>query len=179
MRVQEIKKHYTNTFSLNVLAFFAAIVQSTRGLWRYGQAVLGVIFRHPITGTSIIPILPDGRIVLIRRRDNGLWSLPGGMVDWGEDIPTTVSRELIEETGLELVKIKRLVGVYSAPDRDPRIHSICVVVEAEVQGEMEVQDALEVMEIKAFSPGSLPTGPMSHDHSRQLQDYLNGLTTLA
>jgi ADP-ribose pyrophosphatase/8-oxo-dGTP diphosphatase len=101
------------------------------------------------------------------------------MVDWGEDIPTTVHRELQEETGLDLVKIRRLVGVYSSPERDPRIHSICVVVEAEVDGTMEVQDTLEVMEICAFSPNSLPSEPMSHDHSRQLQDYLNGLTTLA
>lgn len=138
-----------------------------------------MIFHHPITGTSIIPILPDGRIVLIRRRDDGHWALPGGMVDWGEDIPNTVRRELEEETGLELVKIRRLVGVYSAPDRDPRIHSICIVVEAEVQGTMEIQDTLEVAEIQAFSVNALPQEPMSHDHYRQLQDYLNGLTTLA
>ncbi|MBD2346138.1 NUDIX hydrolase [Anabaena subtropica] len=164
---------------MNVIAFLKSPIQSTRSLWRIGQAVLGIIFRHPITGTSVIPILSDGRIVLIRRRDDGLWALPGGMVDWGEDIPTTVRRELLEETGLELTKIRRLVGVYSAPERDPRIHSICVVVEAEVQGTMKVQDTLEVMEIKAFLPSSLPQGPMSHDHSRQLQDYLNGLTTLA
>jgi len=164
---------------LNVIAFFPSAVESTRSLWRIGQTVLGIIFRHPITGTSIIPILPDGRIVLIRRRDNGLWSLPGGMVDWGEDIPNTVRRELMEETGLELVKINRLVGVYSSPERDPRIHSICVVVEAEVSGTMEVKDALEVMEIEAFPPNLLPPGQMSHDHTQQLQDYLNGLTTLA
>ncbi len=164
---------------MNILAFFAAAVQSTRSLWRVGQTVLGIIFRHPITGTSIIPILPDGRIVLIRRRDDGCWALPGGMVDWGEDIPNTVRRELMEETGLELVEIKRLVGVYSAPDRDPRIHSICVAVEAQVQGTMAVQDTLEVMEIQAFFANSLPPEQMSHDHSRQLRDYLNGLTILA
>lgn len=155
------------------------VVQSTRSLWRFGQTVLGIIFRHPIPGTSIIPILPDGQIVLIRRRDNGLWALPGGIVDWGEDIPNAIQRELMEETGLELVKIRRLVGVYSAPDRDPRIHSICVVVEADVRGEMEIQDTLEVMEIQAFPLNALPKEPMSHDHSRQLQDYINGLTTLA
>ena len=164
---------------MNVLGFFTASVESTRSLWRFGQTVLGMIFRHPITGTSIIPILPDGRIVLIRRRDDGHWALPGGMVDWGEDIPNTVHRELQEETGLELVKIRRLVGVYSSPDRDPRIHSICIVVEAEVQGTMAIQDTLEVAEIKAFPVNSLPQEPMSHDHFRQLQDYLNGLTTLA
>ena len=150
-----------------------------RGLWQFGQTVLGIIFRHPIPGTSIITILPDGRIVLIRRRDNGQWALPGGIVDWGEDIPTAVRRELAEETGLNLVKIRRLVGVYSAPDRDPRIHSICVVVEAEVQGNMEIKDTLEVIEIQAFSPTSLPPGELSHDHNQQLQDYFKGLTTLA
>ncbi len=150
-----------------------------RGLWQFAQTVLGIIFRHPIPGTSIIPILPDGRIVLIRRRDNGRWALPGGIVDWGEDIPTAVQRELAEETGLELVKIRRLVGVYSAPDRDPRIHSICIVVEADVQGRMEVRDTLEVIEIEAFPPTSLPAGPLSHDHATQLQDYFEGLTTLA
>ncbi|MGB3640514.1 MAG: NUDIX hydrolase [Rivularia sp. (in: cyanobacteria)] len=164
---------------MNVAALFGAAVQSTRTLWRYGQTILGIIFRHPITGTSVIPILPDGRIVLIRRRDNGLWSLPGGMVDWGEDVPTTIRRELMEETGLELVKIRRLVGVYSAPDRDPRIHSICVVAEAEVKGEMEIQDTLEASEIQAFHRNSLPDEPMSHDHYRQLQDYLKNLTILA
>ncbi|BAZ01682.1 NUDIX hydrolase [Tolypothrix tenuis PCC 7101] len=158
---------------------FTIAIKSTRNLWRIGQTVLGLIFRHPITGTSIIPILPDGRIVLIRRSDNGRWSLPGGMVDWGEDIPNTVRRELQEETGLDLVKIRRLVGVYSSPTRDPRIHSICIAVEAEVQGKMEVQDTLEVTDIQAFSPDSLPLEPMSHDHHQQLQDYLNGLTIVA
>lgn len=150
-----------------------------RRLWQFVQTVLGLIFRHPITGTSIIPILPDGRIVLIQRRDNGKWALPGGIVDWGEDIPTAVRRELIEETGLELMRIRRLVGVYSAPDRDPRIHSICIVVEAEVQGRMQIQDTLEVMGIQAFPLKSLPPGQLSHDHTQQLQDYFDGLTTLA
>jgi len=164
---------------LKVISYFAVAIEFMRGLWQFGQTVLGIIFRHPIPGTSIIPILPDGRIVLIRRRDNGQWALPGGIVDWGEDVPTAVQRELAEETGLDLVKIRRLVGVYSAPDRDPRIHSICIVVEAEVQGSMEVRDPLEVIEIKAFLPTALPPGQLSHDHTQQLQDYFEGLTTLA
>lgn len=164
---------------MNIIASFTPLIKFTRNLWHIGQTVLGIIFRHPITGTSVIPVLPDGRIVLVRRSDDGFWSLPGGMVDWGEDIPTAVGRELMEETGLELLKIRRLVGVYSAPDRDPRIHSICVVVEAEVQGEMKIGDDLEVLEIEAFDPSSLPKPKMSHDHARQLKDYLQGLTTLA
>ena len=146
---------------------------------RYVQAALGLIIRHPIAGTSIIPILPDGRIVLIQRRDNGKWSLPGGMIDWGEDIPTSIQRELAEETGLDLVKINRLVGVYSAPDRDPRFHSICIVVEAEVDGRLQAQDTLEVMDVRAFLPAEVPLGQLSHDNDRQLKNYFDGLTTLA
>lgn len=150
-----------------------------RRSWQFVHTVLGILFRHPVTGTTIIPLLPDGRIVFIQRQDTGEWGLPGGIVNWGEDIPTAAQRELAEETGLELVKIRRLVGVYSAPDRDPRIHSICVVLEAEVTGEMQAQDTLEIRDVQAFSLTSLPQGKLCHDHDRQLQDYLNGLTTLA
>lgn len=150
-----------------------------RNFWRYFQTILGVIFRHPITGVSIIPVLEDGCVVLVRRRDTGKWGLPGGFVDWGEDIPQTVSRELEEETGLSLLKISRLVGVYSAPDRDPRVHSICVVVEAFVTGEFKVIDRLEISETQRFLPAQIPLNELSHDHGRQLQDYLNGQTTLA
>lgn len=153
--------------------------QSMRRAWQFVQTVLGIIFRHPVTGTSIIPVLPNGQIVLIRRRDNGKWGLPGGMVNWGQDLPTTLRRELEEETGLELIEIRRLVGVYSAPDRDPRIHSICVVVEAEVQGTMAVKDTLEISEVRAFDRSALPIGELSHDHDQQLQDYFNGKTILA
>jgi len=150
-----------------------------RRIWQFVQTVLGIIFRHPVTGTSIIPILPDGKIVLIRRNDSGKWGLPGGMVNWGQDLTTTVQRELAEETGLELLAIRRLVGIYSAPDRDPRIHSICVVIEADVQGTMNVKDTLEINEVKAFERSAIPMGSLSHDHDRQLQDYFDGKTTLA
>ena len=146
--------------------------------WQFITTVLKIVFRHPITGATIIPILSDGRIVLVRRHDTGQWALPGGMVDWGEDIITTAHRELTEETGLKLVKIRRLVGVYSAPDRDPRIHSISVLIAAEVEGEFNVQDTLEIEEAQAFTLDTLPLGNLAHDHDQQLQDYLNGLTTL-
>ena len=147
--------------------------------WQYIKTVLGVIFRHPIPGTTVIPLLPDGRIVLIRRRDTGQWGLPGGLIDWGEDIASAAKREIAEETGLQLLQIRRLVGVYSSMERDPRIHSISVVVEADVEGDFAIQDTLEVSHVQAFLPGDLPLGNLSHDHDQQLGDYLKGLTVLA
>ncbi len=147
--------------------------------WQFVETVLGIIFRHPIAGTSVIPILPDGRLVLVRRQDNGKWAIPGGMVNWGEDLPTSAKRELAEETGLELLEITRLVGVYSHPLRDPRIHSICVAIVAQVEGKITVQDKLEIAEARAFDPQNLPLGQMSHDHARQLEDYLQGRITIA
>ncbi|MBR8829064.1 MAG: NUDIX hydrolase [Gomphosphaeria aponina SAG 52.96 = DSM 107014] len=147
---------------------------------QFVSTVLKIIFRHPIPGTTIIPILPDGKIVMVRRQDTGEWSLPGGMVDWGEDIATTVRRELEEETGLELIKIRRLVGVYSSPERDPRIHSISVLIEADVQGIFKVKDTLEISEVRAFKRDELPLDEsLSHDHKEQLQNYLQGKTIIA
>ena len=150
-----------------------------RHTWRFISTVIGIIFRHPITGTTIIPVLPDGRIVLVQRSDSREWGLPGGIIDWGEDISHAAKRELKEETGLDIVKIARLVGVYSSPDRDPRLHSISVVLAAEVTGELSAEDKLEVLQVKAFKPEDIPIGNLCHDHNRQLKDYLSGATTIA
>src|SRR5512143_3545339 len=56
----------------------------------------------------------DGRLLLQRRSDNGLWGLPGGSVEIGESVSDAILREVKEETGLT-VAIERLVGVYSDP----------------------------------------------------------------
>jgi 8-oxo-dGTP diphosphatase len=158
--------------------FISPTIFPMRRIWHFAKSALGVIFRHPVTGTSIIARLPDGRIVMTKRRDNGLWGLPGGMVDWGEDLTTVAVRELLEETGLRVNAIGRLVGVYSSFDRDPRIHSICVVIEVEADGEMRV-DPLETIDVQAFHPDEIPIGRLSHDHRQQLDDYFAGKTTLA
>ncbi|MEL6468131.1 MAG: NUDIX hydrolase [Cyanobacteria bacterium J06623_4] len=152
---------------------------SLRRGFRPVRTLLGLLLQRPIIGTSVIPVLPDGRIVLIRRRDNGLWSLPGGIVDWGEDLATAATRELAEETGLTLVSVGRLVGVYSSPTRDPRFHSICIALEAKAEGELQIYDPDEVLAVQAFLTSDLPQERLSHDHTQQLQDYLSGQTVLA
>ena len=127
----------------------------------------------------MVPVMTDGRIVLVRRRDNGCWSLPGGMVEWGEDIPTTVARELQEETGLQIMQIGRLIGVYSAPHRDPRFHSICTTVEVMVEGDLYIKDTHEICEVQAFIPTQIPMSELAHDHCQQLTHYWQGTVIVA
>ncbi|MGB3668964.1 MAG: NUDIX hydrolase [Phormidesmis sp.] len=155
------------------------IISRLRRIWHPVRTLLQLILRRPLVAASVIAILPDDRLVLIRRRDSGLWGLPGGLVDWGEDVQTAAKRELLEETGLTLISPGRLVGVYSAKERDERFHSICVALAAKAEGSMDGFDPDEVLEVSAFYRHELPTEQMAHDHRQQLQDYFEGKTVLA
>ncbi|MBL7497933.1 NUDIX domain-containing protein [Frankia sp. CNm7] len=53
----------------------------------------------------------DGRVLCIRRRDDGSWQIPGGVLEDREHIPDGLRREVAEETGLAVEPI-RLTGVY-------------------------------------------------------------------
>jgi ADP-ribose pyrophosphatase YjhB (NUDIX family) len=141
---------------------------------RYLFTLLGILFRRPLVGVCLIPLLGDRRIVLVRRRDNGCWGLPGGMLEWGETIEQSVRRELQEETGLRLIRIQRLVGVYSHPQRDPRFHSVCVLLVLETAGEPDSQDALEIEAVRAFAPEEISLDVLAHDHQQMLGDFFSG-----
>jgi ADP-ribose pyrophosphatase YjhB (NUDIX family) len=52
-----------------------------------------------------------GRVLVIQRRDNGRWEPPGGVLEMNESITEGVSREVREETGLN-IELTRLTGVY-------------------------------------------------------------------
>lgn len=52
-----------------------------------------------------------GRALVIRRRDNGHWEPPGGILEPAESIPDGVRREIREEIGLDVAP-ERLTGIY-------------------------------------------------------------------
>jgi ADP-ribose pyrophosphatase YjhB (NUDIX family) len=59
-------------------------------------------------------VIHDGRTLLIRRGSEplkGEWSIPGGMLEVGETLIEGVTRELLEETGLQ-VKVIELIEVF-------------------------------------------------------------------
>ena len=53
----------------------------------------------------------DGRLLAIRRADNGTWELPGGVLELSEAPEEGVVREVWEETGVR-VEVDELTGVY-------------------------------------------------------------------
>lgn len=55
-----------------------------------------------------------GRVLLVRRTDDGCWELPGGRIDIGESASAAVRREVAEETGV-IITVTGLAGVYSDP----------------------------------------------------------------
>ncbi|WP_145136458.1 NUDIX domain-containing protein [Paenibacillus sp. Y412MC10] len=66
-----------------------------------------------VTGGAVIQD-QAGRILMQRRSDYGDWGLPGGAMEPGETIEETMRREVMEETGLVVLK-DELMGVYSGP----------------------------------------------------------------
>lgn len=68
-----------------------------------------------VPSASAIVTDEQGRILLVKRRDNTLWALPGGGHDIGESIEQTAIREVKEETGLD-VEVTGLVGIYTNPN---------------------------------------------------------------
>ena len=84
--------------------------------------------RTPLLTTDCVLFDRDGRVLLIRRRNEpfaGGYALPGGFVDIGETVEAACRREVLEEVGVTVNGLQ-LVGVYSDPGRDPRGHTVSV-----------------------------------------------------
>jgi 8-oxo-dGTP diphosphatase len=84
---------------------------------------------------------PDGRVLLVRASPSsgtpGVWSLPGGAVDHGEDPNHTVVRETAAETGLSVaVSGLRdvLADMRSLPHKGVTIHTDRLIYEVSIRG---------------------------------------------
>ena len=108
------------------------VVRIPSGVLKIVKEVLRHLLRRPVVGIAAAARTPDGRLLLIRRADSGLWALPGGTLEWGETLRSAITREVFEETGARVTALGDMIGAYSEPGRDPRFHAVTLVVAASV-----------------------------------------------
>jgi len=124
-------------------------------------------YRNPVPTVDIIIEIDSGVILIERRNEPFGWAIPGGFVDYGEALEDAAVREAREETSLNVGNL-RLVGCYSAPDRDPRHHTISTVYAATGFGTPHAGD--DAASLMVFPLDSLPEN-LCFDHRKILSDY--------
>ena len=109
-----------------------------------------------------------GGIVLVKRKNYPYgWAMPGGFADYGESLEDAAKREIKEETGLELTGLRQF-HTYSAPGRDPRLHTVSTVFTAKGKGLLKANDDAE--DAMVFQQAALPEN-FAFDHREILTSY--------
>jgi len=114
----------------------------------------------------------DERICLVRHTYREGWFLPGGGVKTGESFVEAMSRELHEETGIELPEIpQRVHGVYSSFREHKSDHIVVFVVRDWAMGNTS---SPEIAEVGFFAPEDLPAGT-SAATTRRIKELVTGV----
>lgn len=111
--------------------------------------------------------------ILIKRKNEpfkGQWALPGGFVDYGETVENAAIREAKEETSID-VELKRLINVYSDPERDSRGHTVTIAYTAQENFE-DAKAADDAIDIKIFAFNEIDNLDLAFDHEKIIKDAL-------
>jgi ADP-ribose pyrophosphatase YjhB (NUDIX family) len=101
-------------------------------------------------------VFQAGKLLLVRERQDGGWTMPGGWADVGDVPSEAAEREVWEEAGFR-VKARKLVGVYDANRLGPLelFHAFKLVFLCELI-EGEARPSSETSEVTFFSQNELP-----------------------
>jgi ADP-ribose pyrophosphatase YjhB (NUDIX family) len=133
----------------------------------YGQ---GLLLLPGVSGVVLDPAPDPERVLLVRRADNGAWSLPSGIVEPGEQPADSLVREVLEETCVR-VRPDRLVLLSADPEiRYPngdRCQFIAMTFRCSyLGGDARVGDD-ESTDVRWFSLSDLP--PLSERQRRRIR----------
>jgi len=117
----------------------------------------------------------DATFVLLIERGNepykGYWAFPGGFVEEGESAEQAATRELEEETNLQLVDLLQ-IGAFTRPGRDPRGWIISIAYYAFVDKEQLAPKAGDdASKTQWFPLSDLPK--LAFDHQEILNKALD------
>ena len=109
----------------------------------------------PMAGAEAL-IVQDEKIMLIKRSDNGLWAVPGGLVEVGETLAQAAERELREETGVE-AHVTQLLGIFDSRrwHSKTKSHLYHAIFLAEAT-DLTPRTSSEATEIGFFAENDLP-----------------------
>ena len=83
-----------------------------------GVRAIREVITHP-GSVVVLPVLPDGRILLIQQYRHAtrqyLWELVAGRIDSGETPKAAAARELIEETGYRAKRLRVFLEMFPTP----------------------------------------------------------------
>ena len=119
------------------------------------------------------------RVLLIQRAEPpfaGEWALPGGFVEEGEIVAAAAARELDEETAIEARGLS-LLGVYSAPGRDPRGWTVSVAYVLELDSELAARGGDDAAAARWFPVDQLP--PLAFDHAQIVSEAIAAVQSRA
>jgi 8-oxo-dGTP diphosphatase len=115
-------------------------------------------------------------VLLIKRKNDpfkGLWAIPGGFVNQDEPLDDAVSRELKEETGIEVNYLEQL-HAFGDPKRDPRKRVVSIAYYALVKPDAyKVQASDDAEGAEWFSIKKLPK--LAFDHHEILDMAISRL----
>lgn len=140
-----------------------------KGVISYLEYITGKLQKGPFVTVDAIIEIDDG-IVLVKRSNPPFgWALPGGFVDYGESLEEAVTREVKEETNLDLEKLRQF-HTYSQASRDPRFHTVATVYIAQAKGELRAGD--DAAAVKVVKLSEIEKLDFAFDHQKVLRDYL-------
>ena len=144
----------------------------------YLSQVRKLINKQELIITAARAVIRDqeGRILFIRRRDNGLWAMPAGGQELGESILDCLKREVKEESGLDVIlatpmAIYSQVSIVTASGDPYQLFLVQFLVD-EWSGEL-VTETDETVDARFLDLDELPENiPDSyHEVLKDLQEY--------
>ncbi len=152
------ENHYQRERNQRLLEIAAEMISEQAGL-AY-EPLLGVFRAQTGYATPRVDvraaIFKDGKLLLVRERSDGGWTMPGGWADVGDVPSQAAEREAWEEAGLR-VKACKLVGVYDNNRIEPLtlFHAFKLVFLCDLLGG-EAGPSLETAEAGFFGPDEIP-----------------------